>query len=281
MVNLSEFREENSSKITMEENKTDGKVDSNDQVETCQVKTVGNGEKVLNHLFHLPTYVRDSLLYVPRYFGYFNSEIDPISLINDLDTFDIILCNGQNYWFSSVIEYATWSKFSHIGIVLKSPTWLHPELTGNYFLESGVEKFSDAVDHKMKFGVQITNLNKMINNYIGTLYVRKLKSEPYKTNPYYYENKLKGVYEMIRDKPYDENPIDLIQAQMRIKLHDNHDESFFCSALVAFIYVQLGFLPVDIDWHLVVPKDFASGYNMEKLMLDKGLGSLENMERIK
>lgn len=239
--------------------------------------------KVLNGISHIPEYVKDAVLYIPRYFGYFLETEDIISIIdNHLDTMDIILCNGQNFWFSSVVEYGTWSKFSHIGLVLKSPTWLHPDLTGNYFLESGVEKFSDAEEHKMKYGVQITDLEKMIKSYSGTLYFRKIMSIPLRENPTYYQEKLKQVHKIIHDKPYDDNPIDLLEAQIRVRLRDTHrTDSFFCSALVAFIYTQLGFLPADTEWDLILPKDFSQGYNVEDIMSKTGFADLGPMVRIK
>jgi len=258
-------------------------VDENKERAPDEIVSESTTTKVLNGISHIPGHVKNAVLYVPRYFGYFNETTDAISIIdNHLDTMDIILCNGQNYWFSSVVEYATWSKFSHIGLVLKSPTWLHPELTGNYFLESGVEKFPDAVDHKMKFGVQITDLEKMIKSYTGTLYFRKIISIPLRENPSYYQEKLKKIHKIIHNKPYDYSPIDLLEAQIRIRMRNaNRTDSFFCSALVAFIYTQLGFLPADTEWDLVLPKDFVQGYNIEDILEKTGFASLGPMVRIK
>ena len=188
-----------------------------------------------------------------------------LDIIDNLDTLDVMLFNGQNYWFSYVVEWATWSQFSHIGLVLKSPTWLHPSLTGNYLLESGSESTPDAIDHKIKFGVQITPLETLLENYVGKIYYRKINSLPLKENPQYYHNKIKDIHTLIQDKPYDDSGLDLIAADLRVKLGNcQRTNAFFCSALVGFIFTQLGFLPADTQWDLITPKDFAGGYKMEE-----------------
>jgi hypothetical protein len=219
---------------------------------------------------------------ISSYFSGCKKNSDPITITNHLDTLDIVLCNGHRYWFSYVVEYATWSDFSHIGIILKSPTWIDPGLTGTYFLESGIETFPDSIDHKMKYGVQICDFNHMLEIYNGSLYVKKVDSVAFNDNREFYINKLKKIYESIKDKPYDDNPIDLLEAQIRVRLKNaNRIDSFFCSALVAFVFTQLGFLPADTEWDLFQPKDFADGNAAERYLNQIGFAKLEKMIRIK
>ena len=76
----------------------------------------------------------------------------------DLDQFnngDIILFDGKKYIISRIIEYILGSKWSHVGIILKDPTFIHPDLKGYYLLESGSESFKDCDEDIKKFGVQI------------------------------------------------------------------------------------------------------------------------------
>ena len=101
------------------------------------------------------------------------------SILDNLDqlkTGDILLFNEKSFWFSRLVEYWTGSPWSHVAIVLRDPTYLDPKLTGLYLWESGEEDFPDAEDHQMKFGVQITDLKKVISEYDGKIVVRKLSN---------------------------------------------------------------------------------------------------------
>lgn len=200
--------------------------------------------------------------------------------IDKLNNFDIILFSGRNYWFSYVVEYFTWSQFSHIGIVLKSPTWLHPSLVGNYVLESGSEIIPDSLSHKLKFGVQITPLEYMVNNYDGDIYYRNLDSVPYRENPEHYHGVLKQIYDMIENKPYDDSVVDMIRIGLHLKLGDcQRTNAFFCSALVSFVYTQLGILPSDTAWDLVEPKDYDVGGRIDTAMSGQQMASLGPLMR--
>ena len=195
-------------------------------------------------------------------------------IYNQLNNFDIMLFNGRNYWFSYLVEYVTWSRFSHIGIVLKSPTWLHPSLTDNYLLESGLEDIPDAISHKLKFGVRITPLDYLLKNYTGEMYYRNLESIAYKENPEYYHETLKRIYDMIQNKPYDDSVADLIIIPLHLKLGDcQRTNAFFCSALVSFIYVQLGILPSDLQWDLIEPRDYGVHRTIETEMEQQRMAS--------
>lgn len=213
----------------------------------------------------------DLIAFIPRYVGLLSvkEQTDPTqAIIDKLDNFDILLFSGKNYWFSYIVEYATWSKFSHIGIVLKSPTWLDPELTGDYLLESGIEDVPDSVTHKKVFGVQITPLHHLIKNYSGDIYVRKFESLPYKVNPQYYHEKVNIIYKIVANKPYDDQIADLVRTEFHIKLGNcQRTDSFFCSALVSFIFTQLGLLPTDCQWDLIEPKDFDTNGKVEQLLM--------------
>src|SRR5437868_2855063 len=132
-------------------------------------------------------------------------------ILAKLEDLDIILFKGENYFYSYVVEFFTWSNFSHIGIVLKSPTYISPELTGTYLLESGVEPTPDCEDHQMKFGVQLTDLNELLDSYTGRIYYRKLQCklrDPIDN----LRDKVLSVHKEIYDKPYDDKFFDLLRA---------------------------------------------------------------------
>lgn len=180
-------------------------------------------------------------------------------IFDKLQTGDIILFHGEHFWFSTVVEYFSGSKYSHIGIILRDPVYLDKKLKGVYLLESGQEDFPDCEDGNIKFGVQISDFKKVYDNYDGTIFWRRLNMQ----KPISIK-KLKEIHSVIHNKPYDELPLDLINAMLhKPNEHDRRLDRFFCSALTAYIYTQLGLLPSDTNWSLMNPKDFGKGFMRE------------------
>ncbi len=169
--------------------------------------------------------------------------------LDDLNTGDLILFQGKGYWFSYLVELFTWSKYSHIGMVLKDPVYIDPSLKGLYLWESGKEDVEDAVDHVKKFGVQIIPLEDKIKNYDGHIFYRKLNPE----KPIDIQ-KLLDIRKIVHNKKYDDHILDLICADLKINKPQQTDD-FFCSALVAYIYDRLGYL--DVNYDIQSPNDFS------------------------
>ena len=195
-------------------------------------------------------------------------------VLSQLEDLDIILFKGENYFYSYVVEYFTWSNFSHIGIVLKAPTYISPELTGIYLLESGAESTPDCEDHKIKFGVQLTDLNTLLDSYTGRIYYRKLQCK-IRDPATDLHQKILSVHKEIYDKPYDDKFFDLLRAAVDVEIGDCQSiKAFFCSALVAFIYTKLGLLPATTDWSIVQPKYFGPKQTIEKTLIDSSFKEL-------
>ena len=193
-----------------------------------------------------------------------------------LDTGDIILFNGRNSIISTIVEKFTDSKWSHIGIVLKAPIYIDEKLTGVYLWESGTEKYGDSEDGKHKYGVQITDLEVMIDNYDGEVVWRKLY-----WIPFHLEEKLEIIHNVIHDKPYDLDVFDFIFTKLRInKTPDAHKsiilnwlgynprkvDKLYCSSLVAYVYTELGLLPSKTNWTNIFPNYFSSSNSNLKLI---------------
>ena len=189
-----------------------------------------------------------------------------IMQINDenLDTGDILLFSEKGCCFSNLIKICTKSKFSHVAMVLKNPNYLRPGLEGLYILESTIESSEDAIDHKYKYGVQVHKLSEYLDNYKGSVYIRKLKCE--RSNDFY--KQLKLIYNDVNNVLYDTNPIDWFKASLNIEIGNVHKiNTFWCSALVAYIYVRLGLLPPQIPWTIITPADFGeNGYLNDKFI---------------
>tara|TARA_Y100000589_G_C27100911_1_gene608034 strand:+ start:424 stop:1020 length:597 start_codon:yes stop_codon:yes gene_type:complete len=175
-------------------------------------------------------------------------------------TGDLILFHSKTTIFGRLIQLFTGSQYSHIGVVLKDPKFTEKPLVGMFLWESSDEYFGDAEDHKFKIGVEIVDLNKVIhtNSTNMDLYHRKLTlSESFKLD----EQKLKEIYSIVHNKPYDIVPKDWIEAFFRKDSDPQKTDRFWCSALVGYIYTKLGLLPSETDWSMMRPSDFSTENN--------------------
>ena len=187
-------------------------------------------------------------------------------IFSKFETGDILLFHGTNYWFSYIVEWATWSEFSHVGIVLKDPTYIDPKLKGYYMLESGTESFPDAVYHRINFGVQIVDLEKLYDLYSGKIYHRSLEA-PKETCDTFCQI-LPDVWDRIKNLPYDDKLWDLFRTEFGVDWGNmERKDSFFCSALTTFIYERLDLLATQLQWDLITPQDFDDGGKIDKTLL--------------
>lgn len=179
--------------------------------------------------------------------------------VDQLQTGDVLLFveeheTGFMGWFNWAIRKVTHSDYSHCAMVLRDPSFIHPSLKGLYFWESGWEGTPDAEDGKVKLGVQITPLDSFMKNYKGKLYVRQLN----KGKDHITDQKLTDIHDVVYNKPYDIVPMDWIQAISRKDNRPQKTDRFWCSALVGYFWVKLGFLPAETDWSTIRPSDLSS-----------------------
>ena len=197
---------------------------------------------------------------------------------NDWKTGDIILfhnpSNSKNC-FGRLIQYFSGSKYSHVGMILKNPDFTKTPLIGLYFWESSDENFPDAEDHKKKIGVEIVNLDELINRCGDIeLYYRKLNLL---NGKFIDTSKFKEIHNTVHNKPYDIVPQDWIEAFFKVNSRPQKKDRFWCSALLGYIYVQLELLPPNIDWSIMTPGDFST----ERTDLPLISACLEKETRIK
>lgn len=201
--------------------------------------------------------------------------------IKKLKTGDIILFHGTKTIFDKAIEYFTRTPYSHIGIILKNPTFIDPSLNnGIYFWESGSEEFPDPSTGKKPLGVRLSLLKDVYENCTNEdkMYFRRILYEkPIKVK------KLIDIYSIVKDKPYDLNIIDWICAILKIK-KPRTTKRFWCSAFIGYIFWYLKYLNDNIDWTIMRPSDFSSEYSQvkfnncsftkEKLITDDNINNL-------
>jgi len=183
--------------------------------------------------------------------------------MTDLNTGDIILFAGEQGLFDKFLNIFTGSRYTHVGIVIKDPDNLDK---GLYMLESGLEPMPDCETGKKIFGVQLHKLDEVAKG--PNVFYRKLCLD----TPRDLTSDVCAIDKLIHGKPYDINPIDWLEAELRILHVDcvskQETSSFWCSALVAYIYVKLGLLDESVPWTLISPKEW--GYLRKPTLQFKG-----------
>jgi len=180
-------------------------------------------------------------------------------------TGDILLFDGNNTkglmkLFTKLIKKVTKSNIEHISMILKDPDFIQPQLKGYYVWESNFEDSKDPQDGKIKFGVQITPLNEIIDKYRGTngkIYSRRINCYPHNFST----EKLKEIHEVVYNKTYDCNINDWIDGVYRVDKKPQKTDRFWCSALIGYIYTKCDILTPTTDWSILRPSDFSSKYN--------------------
>ena len=190
----------------------------------------------------------------------------------NLNTGDIILFNdndnendNENGWlkyFSSLIKYSKNINYSHVGMILKDPTFISPLLKGLYVWESGWEGTPDPEDNSLKLGIQITPLHEIIYNFTNgngnsnnksNIFIRKINC----CKSHFSEFKLKQIHEVVHDKPYDIMPKDWIEELFDSDSNSKKTSRFWCSALVGYILTKCGVFKSYTDWSKLKPSDFS------------------------
>lgn len=211
--------------------------------------------------------------------GSFSPAVEKI--LHELQTGDIILFQGKSFWFSKLVTWWTGTPWTHVGMVLRNPTYIDPKLTGLYLWESGIENFSDSENNIKKLGIQITDFRKILSSINGEdIYYRKLDAVIPNL-----EDKLKTIHQTVHDKSYDTSVIDLLETTLNIefkqpygneilhlfKRNYNRTDTFYCSAFLAFLYTELGLLPTETKWTICEPAFFSDTNQKFKPLI----GSLE------
>ena len=157
-------------------------------------------------------------------------------------------------WISRAIDYLSGSDYSHTGMIIVDPPWIAEK--GVYLIQSGNEPIGNVEDGTRKFGVCMFKFSSILAIYPGRVAVRHLH------NAYVDPGLLATTHHHVHELPYNLNPIDWIRAGYLSKMHRHHtgaaetDKRFWCSALVAYIYVHMGWLPADYDYTYAAPSAF-------------------------
>jgi hypothetical protein len=170
-----------------------------------------------------------------------------------MKTGDIVLYKQSKtftrWWLiDKIITTFTGSSWVHVGFVIKDPKWLG--IKGTYLMESAWTGIGDVTDGRKHFGVQLVPLAERI--IPGSTYYREYIGDDI------CHTKLEKIFNELKDKPYDINPIDWVEAYIGYDPSPQRENSFWCSSLVACILTKLEILDEDTDWTLVVPEFFSN-----------------------
>jgi hypothetical protein len=130
-----------------------------------------------------------------------------------------------------------------------------------YLMESSWNPIPDAEDRQIKLGVQIHKLADILSEFPkGSVYVRKIYCE---RNHAFYDA-LKQAHNVVHNKPYDESPFDWIRAKYNELYPFPADgayqstKSFWCSALLSYLFCKIGLIDPHVNWSLIAPREFSS-----------------------
>ena len=179
----------------------------------------------------------------------------------NLKTGDILLFDyeGGNifyYYFSKLIQYVSGSNYTHVAMVLKDPSFIHPSLKGYYIWQSSWSGILDSEDNKLKFGVQINPLNEVLDYYKKNnshASIRRINCGKNNLS----NNNLESIHNIVHNKPYDIIPSDWIDGILHRDDKPQKIDRFWCSAFIGYIYTICGLLPGNTDWSIMRPSDFS------------------------
>jgi hypothetical protein len=169
-------------------------------------------------------------------------------------TGDIIFFRGTGTGFDTLIETVTNSPYSHVAMVVVNPSWI--ESPGTYVIQSLFRSgHAEACEqHQHRSGVQMNLLSDIDLKHAD---IRRLSSQ-------ISMDALATIHARVHNVSYDYGLYHWLMgglyALTRISWFApaRHDDTFWCSALVSYIYKELGLLPDSIDWSAVSPADLST-----------------------
>ena len=81
----------------------------------------------------------------------------------DFENHDSPLLDCCLSFYGKLISCFTKNKYTHSAIIVRDPPWRHD--LKSLHLESSLETFPDAEDNEIKFGVQLVDFHKMMNDF--------------------------------------------------------------------------------------------------------------------
>lgn len=171
---------------------------------------------------------------------------------DSLATGDIVLFSGKGA-FSDLIKYASMSRWSHVGMVLKIPEYDFVTVWESTTL-SNIKDLDTGNANK---GVQLVPLSSRVDKYSGGMSIRRLEGGALPDESL---DALMKLREELKGKRYERGKMELFKSLWDGKFGLNEEDlsSVFCSELVAAAYQRLGLLSDKLPSNEYTPADFSS-----------------------
>lgn len=197
-------------------------------------------------------------------------------MTSQLNTGDIVLFKG-NTIVSKILQCFGDSEYSHVGIILKNPTFINGNFQEElYIMESSfTEDMKDSEDDIVIRGVQIHKLSEVLEKcQQGSVFARSINC----VRDEKFNKKIVEIHDKIHGSPYDINIFDWFLGSLNIIdpnisiLMKNHGKTstFWCSAMVTFILIQLKIIDENVDWTIIAPKELSSNGKILKFKCEVG-----------
>ena len=196
------------------------------------------------------------------------NSINPLTevqlLMDKLDTGDVVLCHSGkgDDPIDKAIEFFTKSPWEHAGMIIRNPWWCDDVPDGLYIFQSnsGPNGYYDILNGKVT-GVTLNRLDDFLANRDG-VYIRTLSGINMcdVNKDLFVKN-----FQIAHGKPYDKNICSWIGTGigsfcnfrcLSRKTTPAEDSTFWCSALVAFMYVKMKWI-APLDWSCQTPADLS------------------------
>ncbi len=181
------------------------------------------------------------------------------SIRDELDTGDIVLYSGKGH-VSSIIKLGTFSRWSHVGMVLRLREYDFITI----WESTTLSKLKDLVSGQPRKGVQLVPLSDRVRTYDGAIAVRRLTRV--RRGPKM-RKELMELRSELRGKPYEESRVELLRSAYDGPFGANEEDlsSIFCSELVAEAYQRLGLLSHGKPSNEYTPADFSESRGLRLL----------------
>lgn len=179
-----------------------------------------------------------------------NNTAEYVKAREGLDTGDIVLFSGSGP-ISRLIQLATRSKWSHIGMIICD----HVNDLMLIMESTTLSKLKDIDTGIARVGVQIVPLSLRIAQYEGDIALRKVHTP---RTPTMLEH-FRAARQEFKGRPYEESKLELARSALG-SLGDNTEEdlsSIFCSELVAEMWQRFGWLDEVQPSNAYDPRNFA------------------------
>ena len=181
-----------------------------------------------------------------------------------LHTGDLVLFEGTSL-FSRIIQRASGSQWSHVGMVMRLPEYDYLALYESTN-SRGLRDLGSGVPTR---GVQLVPLSDRLQQYAGRVAVRNLVDAGLIAEDF---RALTDLRKELRGRPYEESALELIHAAHDFpgEVTEEDLSSLFCSELVAEAYQRLGLLTDRKPSNEYTPGDFGdrAGLQLERGYLD-------------